>query len=130
MNILRLHGGSIINKDCFYDICDELGILIWQEFPLACNQYNDNDNYLKVLNDEGIFIVKKLRKHPCNVIWCAGNELFNNWSKMTDQSHAIRLLNKICYEYDRFTPFLPTSPVIFLQKWFKIQGYISSVTRF
>lgn len=111
MNILRVWGGGFINKESFYDICDELGIMVWQEFPLSCNEYPDNDAYLEVLKNEAISIVRRLRTHPCLVLWCGGNELFNSWSKMTDQHHALRLLNSICYTEDRFTPFIPTSPL-------------------
>ena len=111
MNIIRVHGGGPINKECFYDICDEYGIMVWQEFPRACNNYPDDDNLLKVIKKEATAIIKRLRKHPCLVLWCGGNELYNNWSGMTDQSHVLRLLGSLCYEFDRFTPFNATSPL-------------------
>lgn len=111
MNIFRIWGGGFINKDIFFDICDREGVMVWEEFPLACNEYPDDDAYLKILEKEATNIVKKLRVHPCVVLWCGGNELFNNWSKMTDQHHALRLLDSICYKEDRFTPFIMTSPL-------------------
>lgn len=111
MNILRVWGGGIINKDPFFEICDRLGIMVWQEFPLACNEYPDKPAYLRVLEQEAVGIIHRLRLHPCVVLWCGGNELFNSWSHMTDQHHALRLLNKLCYEHDRHTPFLMTSPL-------------------
>lgn len=111
MNILRIWGGGFINKESFYDLCDEKGIMVWQEFPLACNEYPDDENYLGVLEKEATAIVKRLRTHPCLVLWCGGNELFNNWSKMTDQHHALRLLDSICYREDKDTPFIMTSPL-------------------
>ncbi len=111
MNILRIWGGGFINKESFYDLCDEMGIMVWQEFPLACNEYPNDEAYLAVLAKEATAIVKRLRTHPCLVLWCGGNELFNNWSKMTDQHHALRLLNSICYTEDRHTPFIMTSPL-------------------
>ncbi|MBK5194884.1 MAG: hypothetical protein JJE08_02460 [Proteiniphilum sp.] len=110
-NILRIWGGGITNKEVFYDICDELGIMVWQEFPLACNNYTDDDKYLKVLEQEARSIIGRIRKHPCLAIWSGGNELFNSWSGMTDQSFALRLLNRLCYELDRHTPFIYTSPL-------------------
>ncbi len=112
MNILRCWGGSGIQKDVFFSLCDEMGIMIWQEFPLACNAYPDDPHYLKVLESEARSIVTNLRHHPCVVLWCGGNELFNSWSKMTDQSLALRLLNKICLEEDPHTPFISTSPLM------------------
>ena len=111
MNIFRMWGGQYINHDYFYDKCDELGIMIWQEFMLSCNLYPDDDCYLDVLEKEAVSIVKKLRTHPCLALWCGGNELFNSWSGLTVQTHALRLLDKICYEYDRFTPYNMTSPL-------------------
>jgi beta-mannosidase len=111
-NILRVWGGGIINKDSFYELCDEKGILVWQEFPLACNNYEGTPHYLKILEQESESIIKRLKVHPSLALWCGGNELFNSWSKMTDQSLAIRLLNSQCYRLDPNTPFLPTSPVM------------------
>ena len=112
MNILRIWGGAGIGKEVFYDLCDEYGIMVWQEFPLACNNYKDDPHYLEILEQEAREIVRTLRRHPSIVIWCGGNELFNHWSGMTDQSLAIRLLNRICYEEDMNTPFIPTSPLM------------------
>lgn len=111
MNILRIWGGGFINKESFYDLCDELGIMVWQEFPLACNEYPDDEDYLAVLKKEATAIIRRLRTHPCLVMWCGGNELFNNWSKMTDQHHALRLLDSVCYREDKDTPFIMTSPL-------------------
>ena len=111
MNIFRMWGGQYINHDYFYEKCDELGIMIWQEFMLSCNSYPDSDEYLDVLEQEATTIIKGLRTHPCLAFWCGGNELFNSWSGMTLQSHALRLLDKLCYEYDRATPFNMTSPL-------------------
>lgn len=111
MNILRIWGGGFINKESFFELCDEKGIMLWQEFPLACNEYPDKDEYLAVLAHEAPLIVRRLRTHPSLVLWCGGNELFNSWSGMTEQHHALRLLDSICYQEDRFTPFIMTSPL-------------------
>ena len=111
MNILRIWGGGFINKESFYDLCDEMGIMIWQEFPLACNEYPDDDDYLRVLKKEALSIIRRLRTHPCLAFYCGGNELFNVWSRMTDQHHALRLLDALTYEEDRYTPYIMTSPL-------------------
>lgn len=111
-NIFRSWGGAIVNKDSFFELCDEYGILVWQEFPLACGNYKGTDKYLRVLESEATAILYRLKKHPCIALWCGGNELFNNWSGMTDQDLALRLLNKLCYEEDRGTPFIMTSPLM------------------
>lgn len=112
MNIFRMWGGAGAPKKSFYDICDRYGILIWQEFMLACNEYRDVGNYMKVLESEATGIIRKFRHHPCLAFWCGGNELFNSWSGMDDQSHPLRLLNKLCFELDYKRPFLYTSPLI------------------
>jgi beta-mannosidase len=111
-NILRVWGGGIVNKESFYDLCDEKGILVWTEFPLACNNYVGTDLYLNVLKQESEAIIKRIRKHPSNAIWSGGNELFNSWSGMTDQSLALRLLNSMCYQLNPSTSFIPTSPIM------------------
>ena len=110
-NTLRVWGGGIVNKEDFYELCNEKGLLVWTEFPLACNNYTDSPRYLKVLEQESEAIVKRIRKHPSNILWSGGNELFNNWSGMTDQSLALRLLTSQCYLLDPLVPFIPTSPV-------------------
>ncbi|WP_296939342.1 glycoside hydrolase family 2 TIM barrel-domain containing protein [uncultured Dysgonomonas sp.] len=110
-NIVRSWGGGIINKEPFFDLCDEKGIMVWQEFPLACNEYPDDKHYLAVLKQEATSIIKRLRKHASLVLWCGGNELFNSWSGMTEQSLPLRLLDSLCWQYDRNTPFIMTSPL-------------------
>jgi beta-mannosidase len=110
-NLLRTWGGAIINKESFYEICDELGLLVWTEFHLACNLYDGDGEYLRVLDQESRSIIRRVRQHPSLAFWCGGNELFNAWSGMTDQTLALRLLNKNCYELDRDTPFIATAPL-------------------
>lgn len=111
-NIFRVWGGGIVNKESFYELCDEKGILVWTEFPLACNNYKGTPSYLKVLEQESEAIIKRVRKHASNAIWSGGNELFNAWSGMTDQSLALRLLNSRCYNLDPKTPYINTSPLM------------------
>lgn len=93
MNILRMWGGACACKDSFYELCDEYGIMVWQEFMLACNNYVATKHYISVLESEATALILRLRAHPCIAFWCGGNELFNRWSGMDDQSHALRLLN-------------------------------------
>lgn len=111
-NILRVWGGGIVNKESFFELCDEKGLLVWQEFPLACNNYRDEVHYLSILKQEAASIIRRVRKHPSLALWSGGNELFNSWSGMTDQSIALRMLNSQCLELDPNTPFIPTSPIM------------------
>jgi beta-mannosidase len=112
MNILRCWGGAIVQKEAFFEQCDELGLMVWQEFPLSCNYYEGRD-YLPVLDLESRAIILRLRRHPSVVLWCGGNELFNTWSGggMSEQDHAIRLLNRNTYDLDPSRPFMNTSPL-------------------
>ena len=111
-NILRVWGGGIVNKESFFELCDEKGLLVWQEFPLACNNYPDDAHYLSIMKQESASIIKRVRKHPSLAFWSGGNELFNSWSGMTDQSLPLRLLNSQCLELDPTSPFIPTSPLM------------------
>lgn len=111
MNIFRMWGGAGLAKNAFYDYCDRYGILVWQEFMLACNNYKGIHSYMETLEYEATEIIKKLRCHPSLAIWCGGNELFNSWSGMDEQSPPLRLLNSLCFLLDGERPFLMTSPL-------------------
>ena len=111
MNIFRMWGGAALERKKFYELCDKYGIMVWQEFMLACNQYIDIEPYMTVLREEATAIIKKLRGHASLAMWCGGNELFNSWSGMDEQSAPLRLLNALCYELDKERPFLYTSPL-------------------
>lgn len=79
MNMLRVWGGGIYEKDIFYDLCDENGILVWQDFMFACNMYPGDDKFVDNVRQEAICQVKRLRNHPCIAIWCGNNEVDEGW---------------------------------------------------
>lgn len=110
MNLIRMWGGGYIHPDFFYGLCDEKGILVWQEFMMACASYSEEDAHLRVLEQEATSILLALRSHPSIVLWCGGNELFNAWSRMTPQAKTLRLLDQLTYTLAPETPFLMTSP--------------------
>lgn len=70
--MLRVWGGGIYEEDVFYDTCDELGILVWQDFMFACGNYPTSN--LKSIENEARANVKRLRHHPSIVIWAGNNE--------------------------------------------------------
>lgn len=111
MNMLRCWGGAVVYDEEFYEYCDELGLMVWQEFQLSCNNHEGTPHYLATLEQEATAIIKRIRRHACHVMWCGGNELFNAWSGMTEQSLALRLLDKLTYEHDCGKPFIMTSPL-------------------
>ena len=78
MNMLRVWGGGIYEKDVFYRLCDELGILIWQEFMFACALYPDSDpDFMAEVEQEAEAVVRRLRNRPCLALWSGNNE--NDW---------------------------------------------------
>lgn len=111
-NMLRISGGCVAFKPAFYQACDRNGILVWQDFPLACNQHPDDEEYLRLLDAESRSLIMRLREHPSVALWCGGNELFEIHSGMTDQSLPLRLLNKNTFELDQARPFLASTPLM------------------
>ncbi|ESK97613.1 glycoside hydrolase family 2 protein [Moniliophthora roreri MCA 2997] len=73
-NMVRIWGGGIYEADGFYDICDELGILVWQDFMFGCGQYPAYDSFLELVQEEAEQNVKRLRHHPSIVIFAGNNE--------------------------------------------------------
>ncbi|CAL1701079.1 unnamed protein product [Somion occarium] len=73
-NMIRVWGGGVYEADAFYDICDELGILVWQDFMFGCGQYPAYDSFLKSVEIEAEQNVKRLRHHPSVVILAGNNE--------------------------------------------------------
>ena len=74
MNMIRLWGGGQFEKDCFYDICDELGLLVWHDFMFSCAVYPATDAFLSEVRAETEHQVRRLRDHACIAIWCGDNE--------------------------------------------------------
>ncbi|MGL5318794.1 MAG: beta-mannosidase [Bacteroidales bacterium] len=82
MNMLRVWGGGIYENEIFYDLCDEKGILVWQDFMFACSLYPAEGELLENIRQEAIYNVKRLRNHPSVAIWCGNNEnhyAWHNW---------------------------------------------------
>jgi len=79
MNMLRVWGGGIYENEIFYELCDEKGILIWQDFMFACNMYPGDSAFVENVKQEAIYQVKRLRNHPCLVLWCGNNEVDEGW---------------------------------------------------
>ncbi|MCR5190160.1 MAG: hypothetical protein K6C07_01955, partial [Bacteroidales bacterium] len=76
MNMLRVWGGGFYEKDIFYDLCDSLGLLVWQDFMFACSPYFVDSAFLLNVWHEGEQLVR-LGKHPCIALWCGNNEVHN-----------------------------------------------------
>lgn len=74
LNLLRLWGGGIVEDGCFYEICSELGLLVWQDFHFASGQYPRESTFLDEIKMESADIIRRLRNHTCLAIWCGDNE--------------------------------------------------------
>lgn len=79
MNMLRVWGGGIYENDVFYDLCDEHGIMIWQDFMFACSMYPAEGALLDNIHQEAVDNVKRLRNHACIALWCGNNECQDAW---------------------------------------------------
>ncbi len=118
-NMLRCWGGNVYEDDLFYDICDEKGILIWQDFAMACALYPQDDVFAARIAEEVKRVARRLRQHPCLALWAGDNECDDafehfrgvngdpNLNRITRQVIPAALANE-----DPFRPYLPSSPYI------------------
>ena len=81
-NFLRVWGGGLYESDAFYDLCDERGVVVWQEFIYACGKYPLHDEaYYVEARREAVYQVRRLSSRPSLIAWCGNNEIdmFNDW---------------------------------------------------
>jgi beta-mannosidase len=120
MNMLRIWGGGIYETDEFYEICDELGVLVWQDFLFACAAYPEEEPMRSLVEEEARFNVARLAKHPSLVLWTGCNE--NLWGyfdwgwqpkvagRTWGPGYYFDLLPKVLSELDPTRPYWPGSP--------------------
>ena len=75
INMLRVWGGGYYENDIFYELCDRLGIMVWQDFAFACAYYPDRSWFADEVKTEAAAVVRRLRNHPSIVLWCGNNEI-------------------------------------------------------
>jgi len=80
MNMIRIWGGGIYEDDMFYELCDEYGILVWQDFMFACSMYPGDEAFLANVRAEAEQNVKRLRNYPSIALWCGNNEIDAAWA--------------------------------------------------
>jgi beta-mannosidase len=98
MNMIRVWGGGFYEPDDFYETCDELGLLVWQDFMFSCNLYPSTDEFLTEVKEEVDYQVRRLGHHPCIALWCGDNELIGalTWFDESRKNRDRYLVN-----YDR-----------------------------
>ena len=118
-NIIRIWGGGYYESDSFYDLCDEMGILLWQDFAFACMPYPFfEEAFLSNVKDEIESNVKRLRHHACLALWSGNNEIetmSGGWMNMRKyikwtEIFFYEILEKEIRKYDTATSFIPGSP--------------------
>jgi beta-mannosidase len=135
MNMLRVWGGGIYENDEFYDLCDENGILVWQDFMFACSFYPGDSTFLNNVKAEAVENVKRLRNHPCLALWCGNNEIQVAWDRWgyqqkyhytkVQQEEIVSNYNKLFHkllpgvvrQYDSGRFYWPSSPNSAPQGW-------------
>ena len=121
-NMLRVWGGGLYETDEFYELCDEMGILVWQDFPFACAYYPDDEAWQAVIQAEAGANIRRLRNHPSLALWCGNNENLemniNTWggpekhpSRYYGANHYDKVLPAIVAELDPQTSYIATSPI-------------------
>lgn len=115
VNMLRIWGGGLIEKRAFYDRCDELGILVWQEFIMSSSGIDNNPPrdaaHIEMMTREAEQIIPRRRNHPSLAIWGGGNELQSDDGVPLNDSHPLLgALKAVVNRLDPDRVWLPTSP--------------------
>ena len=124
-NAVRIWGGGVYEGDEFYDLCDEKGIMVWQDLMLACHAYPQTEEFLNKISEETEKAVKRLRNHPSLTLWCGSNE--TDWAYVcvgldpNDDKVTRKAVKNAVKEFDPFGNYLPSTPY-FSRKFVKEYG--------
>ncbi|MFA6288024.1 MAG: sugar-binding domain-containing protein [Opitutaceae bacterium] len=118
-NLFRCWGGNVYEDDLFFDLCDEAGILVWQDFALGCALYPQDDDFQRRLASEAVKVVKRLRPHACLALWAGDNEVdeAHSWPGFDGGNPNDNVLNRVVLPavvraHDPGRDYLPSSPFI------------------
>ncbi len=118
-NIVRCWGGNVYEDHKFFDLCDENGIMVWQDFAMGCGNYSQRDDFASMIEEETLSVVRKLRSHPSLVLWSGNNEddqsmvwgRLRNFKLDPNRDRVSReTIARVVYEMDPTRPYLPSSP--------------------
>ncbi len=119
MNMLRVWGGGQYESDCFYDLCDRKGIMIWQDMMFACSLYPSSEEFIADVMEELAYQIPRLRSHACLAIWCGDNEVIgatrwyggdNRTTYLINYDRLNRELGRMAAKLDPSRIFWPSSP--------------------
>lgn len=124
-NMIRCWGGNVYEDHHFYDLCDEAGIMIWQDFTMGCTMYPNDDAFASAIYEEVKSVVVKLRNHPCIATWAGNNEDDQSvtWGlnefKLNPNRDRIsrRVIPDVLFMYDPTRPYIPSSPYYSEEVW-------------
>ena len=118
-NMLRCWGGNVYESNLFYDLCDEKGILVWQDFSMACASYPRSAEFQHKITEEVTKVVRRLRQHPCIALWAGDNECDCSGFRKRRQNDDPNLnlltrevLPRVLSQHDPGREYLPSSPYI------------------
>ncbi len=122
LNFIRVWGGGTYESDYFYELADEKGILVWQDFIFGCVPYPGDDSFLSNVKDEVIYNVKRLRNHASLALWCGNNEIeegLHHWG--WNKEYSPEVMRKWLADYDKtFRQFIPN----LLSQYDDVRSYI------
>lgn len=121
MNMIRVWGGGIYETEFFYDLCDELGLMVWQDFMFSCMHYPSTREFLAEVKAEATYQVQRLQHRACVALWCGDNEIIGalGWYEvakanrdryLVNYDRLNRLLGEVVEERDPSRRFWPSSP--------------------
>lgn len=121
-NILRAWGGNVYEDHAFFDLCDRKGIMVWQDFAMACATYPLDEEFLSVMRQEAESVVAKLRQHPSLILWSGDNECdqfaMNNFDIDPGKNRLTReILPQVVHRLDPYRPYLASSPYVSQAVW-------------
>ncbi len=113
-NILRCWGGNVYEDHEFFDFCDRNGIMVWQDFAMACYCYPETESFKDKLRYEVTEVIRKLRNHPSIILWAGDNEVDAGTRLFNPNNNSLtREVIPKCVELnDIGRPYLPSSPYI------------------
>lgn len=114
-NAIRCWGGNVYEDDLLYDLCDEYGLMVWQDFTMACGTYPQDDRLQSLIRKEATAVVKRLRNHPCLCLWAGDNEcdvMIRPRRNPEGNLLTRKVLPEVLYAHDGTRPYLPSSPYV------------------